>query len=122
VQDNRLVYEHNYFRTVTRIESAPLPAGDVTLGVDFDRVRRGPARVRLWAENDTIGEGIVERVSTMISSTGLDIGRSTAGVSDVFSAPFEFEGEIHQVEITTRRAVAAEDELAAEIRVALGTQ
>ncbi len=122
VQDNRLVYEHNYFRTVTKVVSDPLPNGDVTLGVDFDRVRRGPARVKLLAGDDVIGEGIVPKVSTMISSTGLDIGLSTAGVSDAFAAPFEFEGQIREVEITTRRAVSAEDELAAEIRVALGTQ
>ena len=122
VQDNRLVYEHNYFRTVTTISSTPLPTGDVTLGVDFDRVRRGPARVRLLADDEVIGEGIVPKISTMISSTGLDFGQSTAGVSDAFSAPFAFEGTIHSVEIATQRAMSADDELAAEIRVALGTQ
>ena len=122
VQDNRLVYEHNFFRNVTSITSEPLPDGDVTLGIDFDRVRRGPARVRLLAGDTVIGEGIVPRISTMISSTGLDFGCSTAGVSDAFAAPFAFEGSIHRVEIATQRAMSAEDEVAAEIRVALGTQ
>ena len=122
VQDNRLVYEHNYFREVTTVRSEPLPAGAITVGIDFDRVRRGPARVRLLADGAVVGEGVIPKVSTMISSTGLDIGQSTAGVSDAFDAPFAFDGRLHEVELTTQRAVSAEDELAAELRVALGTQ
>ncbi|MDG2114275.1 MAG: arylsulfatase [Actinomycetota bacterium] len=122
IKDNRLVYDHNYFGTHSVIRSAELPAGDVTLGIDFDRVRRGPARVRLWADDDLLGEGVVPEVSVMISSIGMDIGRNPSGISDDYVAPFDFGGEIHRVEVATVRALSEEDELAAEIRTALGTQ
>ncbi|MCP4083550.1 MAG: arylsulfatase [Actinomycetia bacterium] len=122
VKDNRLVYDHNYFGTHTTIRSDEIPAGDVILGVDFDRVRRGPARVRLWAGDDLIGEGVVPNVSVMISSIGMDVGRNPTGISDDYEAPFEFAGIINRLEIATVRSIPAEDEKAAEIRAALGSQ
>ena len=123
VQDNRLVYEHNYFGAPTRIVSeAELPVGDVALEIDFERVRKGPALVRLTANGVELGEGFVPDISTMISSIGMDVGRNPSGVSDAYSAPFAFSGTIHRIEIATTRALREEDERAAEIRVALGTQ
>lgn len=122
IKDNRLVYDHNYFGNHTTVRSDELPVGDVTLGIDFDRVRRGPARVRLWAGDDLLGEGIVPEVSVMISSIGMDIGRNPSGISDDYPTPFEFAGDIHRVEIATVRALTEEDEKAAEIRTAMGTQ
>ncbi|MDH3681362.1 MAG: arylsulfatase, partial [Acidimicrobiia bacterium] len=123
VQDNRLVYDHNYFADHTTITSdADLPGGAVTLGVDFDRIRRGPARVRLRAGDEVVGEGVVPEVSVMISSIGMDIGRNPSGSSDAYEAPFPFEGTIGRVEIATTKSLSDDDELAAEIRTALGTQ
>ena len=123
VLNNRLVYEHNYFNTRTIIASeGELPVGDVTLGVKFVRVKKGPAKVTLWVGNDQVADGVVPEVSTMISSLGMDIGRNLTGVSDAYKAPFKFAGDIHKIEIDTVRALRPEDELAAEIRVAMGTQ
>ena len=122
ILDNRLVYEHNYFTRHTIIRSEEVPVGDVTVGVDFERVRRGPARVRLYANDQLIGEGVVPNVSVMISSIGGDIGRNPTGISDEYEAPFVFQGQIHRVEIATVRAISEEDEIAAEIRTALGSQ
>ncbi|MGI9611718.1 MAG: arylsulfatase [Acidimicrobiales bacterium] len=121
--DNRLVYEHNYFGERTLVTSdIELPTGEITVGIDFDRVRRGPARVRLWFGEDLVGEGVVPDVSTMISSIGVDIGRNPAGVSDAYEAPFEFAGRIDELRINTIKALSDEEEEAAEIRLALGTQ
>ena len=92
------------------------------MGIDFDRVRRGPARVRLWFGEDLVGEGVVPDVSTMISSIGMDIGRNPAGVSDAYEPPFEFAGRIEELRIDTIKALSDEEEEAAEIRLALGTQ
>ena len=123
VLNNRLVYEHNYFNTRTIIASEDeLPVGDVTLGVKFVRVKKGPAKVTLLVGNDQVADGVVPEVSTMISSLGMDIGRNLTGVSHAYKAPFKFAGDIHKIEIDTVRALRPEDELAAEIRVAMGTQ
>ncbi|MGH1489268.1 MAG: arylsulfatase [Acidimicrobiales bacterium] len=122
IKDNRLVYNHNYFATHTTIRSAELPAGDVVLGVDLDRVSRGPARVRLYANDELIGEGTVPEVAVMLSSVGMDLGQNSTGLCDDYTAPFRFEGELRQINISTERALRPEDELAAEIQAALGTQ
>ncbi len=58
----------------------------------------------------------------MVSSIGLDIGRSTAGVSDGFVVPATFAGRIIRVEIDTERAMDADDEAALAWSAALGTQ
>ena len=123
----RLVYEHNYFGQRTTVTSeTEVPTGEVTVGVDFDRVRRGPARVRLVIdegdESTIVGEGVVPRISVMISSIGMDIGRNPTGVSEAYDPPFAFGGRIDEVRIATVRALSEEEELAAEIRTALGTQ
>ncbi len=122
VKDNRLVYDHNYFANHTLIRSEELPVGDLVLGVDFQRISRGPARVELFAGDRSIGGGVVPEVAVMLSSTGMDLGRNPTGISDEYAAPFAFEGELRQVEISTERALRPEDELAAEITQALGTQ
>ncbi|MCB0990686.1 MAG: arylsulfatase [Acidimicrobiales bacterium] len=123
VKDNRLVYDHNYFTHHAVIRSdEEVPVGDVVLGVELERVSRGPARVRLYADDRVIGEGVVPELSVMISSIGMDLGRNPTGVSDDYEAPFVFEGSLHKVEVSTKRALRPEDEMAAEIRTALGTQ
>ena len=117
------MYDHNSFTTHTVIRSDhPVPNGDVVLGIDQDRVSRGPARVRLLADDEVIGEGIIPNVPVMISSVGMDVGANPTGVSDAYEAPFEFTGQIRRIEIETERALRPDDEAAHEIRTALGTQ
>jgi hypothetical protein len=58
----------------------------------------------------------------MISSVGMDIGTNPTGVSEAYVAPFAFTGRIRRLDVTTERALRPEDELALEIRTALGTQ
>lgn len=123
LKDGHLVYDHNAFTTHTVIRSTkPVPAGAVVLGVDQDRVSRGPARIRLLIDDDVVGEGVVANVPVMISSIGMDIGANPTGVTDAYETPFEFTGHIRRIEIETERAMRPEDEAAIEIRTALGTQ
>ncbi len=123
VQDDLLVYDHNAFTTHTVIRSTrPVPEGPVTLGVEQQRVSRGPSRIRLWIDDDLVGEGFVVTMPVMISSVGMDIGMNPTGVSEAYVAPFAFNGRIRRLDVTTERALRPEDELALEIRTALGTQ
>ncbi len=123
LDDGYLVYEHNYFQNRTFVRSSHrVPAGDVTIGVQLERVRRGPARLRLFIDGQQVGEGYLPALSIMISSVGFDLGQNPSGVSDAYTAPSVFEGSIHRVEIDTQRWLSDEDEAAAEIRFALSTQ
>ncbi len=123
IQDGHLVYDHNYFTTHTVLRSPlPLPTSQMVVGVDQQRVKRGPAATRLWLGDELIAEGTIPNLSAMISSIGMDIGSNPTGVSEDYARPFTFEGTIERIEIDTERAMSPDDELALEIRTALGTQ
>ena len=123
VQDGHLVYDHNAYTNHTVIRSdTVVPAGSHVLVVEQQRVSKGPARVRLLIDDDPVGVGMIPHVPVMISSIGMDIGANPTGVTDAYDAPFEFDGLIRRIEIDTERALRPDDEAAAEIRTALGTQ
>jgi len=123
VQDGHLVYDHNAYTNHTVIRSdTVVPAGSHVLVVEQQRVSKGPARVRLLIDDDPVGVGMIPHVPVMISSIGMDIGANPTGVTDAYDAPFEFDGVIRRIEIDTERALRPDDEAAAEIRTALGTQ
>ncbi len=121
--DGHLVYDHNAFGDHTIVRSpGPVPAGQVVIEVRQERVKRGPARAMLAIDERPAGEAVIPLVPAMISSIGLDVGRSTAGVSDGFTGPATFAGRLIRVEIDTERAMDADDEAALAWSAALGTQ
>ena len=74
---------------------------------------------------EAIGEGRIPRLLVMLSSTGMDLGRSLAPVNDDYAAPFVYPGRIESVtfelaERTTPADRAAEAE--ARARAALTRQ
>ncbi len=123
IQDGHLVYEHNNFTVHTILRSPqPLPAGEVIIGVVQERVRRGPAATKLLVDDVLVATGAIPEVSVMISSMGMTFGSNPTGVSDSYAAPFPFAGVINRVVVETKRSLRPDDEAAAEIRAALGTQ
>ena len=122
-KDGQLIYDHNAFTEHTVITSSqPVPLGDVVISVSQQRVSKGPARVRLKINDETVGEGMVSNVPVMISSIGMDIGSNPTGVSEAFTAPFPFTGIIQRIDIETTRALRQDDEQAIELEQALRTQ
>lgn len=121
--DGHLAYDHNAFTKHTVIRSAaPLPSGELTIGLHQDRVKRGPGRARLLLGNTVIGEGMIPMVPLMISSVGIDIGTNPTGVSDAYIAPNRFGGAISRLEIDTQPAFNPDEEAALELRAAEGMQ
>ncbi|MGA0270844.1 MAG: hypothetical protein ACO3ME_11155 [Ilumatobacteraceae bacterium] len=78
--------------------------------------------MKLLIDGEPIGDGVVPDVPVMISSVGMDVGSNSTGVSDAYLAPFEFTGQIRKIDISTERALRPDDEAAAELRTAMGTQ
>ena len=123
LDDGVLVYEHNYFMNRTFVRSPfTVPAGDAVIGADLERISRGPGRLHLVIESERVATGVIPDLSVMISSVGFDIGCNRSGVSDAYRPPATFEGTFHRFEVDTRRWMSAEEETAAEIRAALGSQ
>lgn len=89
----------------------PLPAGDVTVRLDFeaDAAVMAPAgAVTLWFGDEQVGEGRLEHTVPIMYNaySGMDIGRDNGEVVDpVYAdrAPFAFGGTIHRVDIDVRQ-------------------
>ncbi len=118
VQNNHLVYERNTGFNVLRLESSkPLPAGDSTVQLQFDKVSTGLAVAKglfsegigfnrlsvlkgtatLLINGENSGELFIEQ-PFMVGWEGLDIGRDTGSpVSPHYQAPFAFAGKLDKV-------------------------
>ena len=67
----------------------------------------------LRVDGEVTGQGRIPRLLRILSSTGMDLGRSLAPVTEDYEAPFEYPGRIYSVvfELPERRT---EQERAAE--------
>jgi arylsulfatase len=120
VCDGRCVFDFNCFHDHSVIEATvPLEPGDRQLEIDVARQMNGSARVTMKIDGAVVGEGAIPRLLIIVSSLGMDIGRSIRPVSDAYAAPFAYPGLIRSVvfdvaplppefaHVTTRAEVAA---------------
>ena len=124
VQDGRLVFDYNFFHTHSQVRSAnTLPSGPCVAGVRVDRVAKS-GRATLFIDGVDAGSVDVPEMVAMVSSTGMDVGRSTAPVCHDYQPPFVFDGELRSVSFdiaSSRPPQARSDALTAE-RVTMGLQ
>ena len=124
VQDGRLVFDYNFFHTHSQVRSAiALPSGPCVAGVRVDRVAK-TGRATLFIDGVDAGSVDVPEMVAMVSSTGMDVGRSTAPVCHDYQPPFVFDGELRSVSFdiaSSRPPQARSDALTAE-RVTMGLQ
>jgi arylsulfatase len=124
VRDRRLVFDYNHFHAHTSVRSdRELPLGPCTVGVRMDRDGKA-GTATLLVDGAEAGSVRIPQMAAMVSSTGMDVGRSQAPVCADYAPPFVFEGRIRRVvfEIAARTGKAERrEELAAERRV-LGQQ
>jgi len=103
VKDNRLVYEYNFLgisRYIIRSD-ATLPAGAATLRFDFLKTGEFQGFVRLFANDEPIGEGEVPRTARIAGGLEpMDVGRDQhTPVSESYACPFAFSDKLHRVEV-----------------------
>ncbi len=102
IKDRRLHYEYSFVgQQVFKFESdQDVPAGHVTLGVEFTKIREDPKGVangsmKMYINDNLAAEG---RMKTQpgafgLAGTGLVVGRDgPEGVSEDYHAPFPFTG------------------------------
>ena len=93
-----LVFDYNAFHEYTRIIArAPLSSGAHEVHLTVDRAPDGSGQVSLAVDGREVGSGRIPRLLFMISSTGMDIGRSLSPVNGEYSAPFTYQGRIDKV-------------------------
>ena len=126
VKDGRLCFDYNAFHEHVLVRaSRPLAAGAQVVEVRVARGADRSADVTLLAGGEAIGAGRIPRLLVLLSSTGMDLGRSLAPVNDDYEAPFAYPGKIETVtfdvaESATRADKSAEAE--AKARAAMTRQ
>jgi hypothetical protein len=95
VQGGRCAFDFNAFHEHTLIVAdKPLAAGDRRVEVDVERQPDGSGKATLKIDGDAVGSGVIPRLLIIVSSLGMDIGRSMRPVSNAYEAPFAYPGLI----------------------------
>jgi arylsulfatase len=98
VKDGRLVFDYNYFHDHTRVVgAAPLAPGAHQIGGVVTRNAEGGASVALSVDGQVVASGEIPKLLFIVSSTGMDIGRSLSPIAHDYETPFAYPGRIAKV-------------------------
>jgi arylsulfatase A-like enzyme len=123
IKNGRLVFDYNEFHNHTRIESpAPLMPGARVIGLEAVRTADGGADVRLTMDGAVVAEGRIPRMLFLLSSTGMDLGRSLSPVTDDYQAPFAYAGRIAKVVFQLPTLAPPRGEVKAQVRAEMTRQ
>ena len=98
VTDGRIAFDYNAFHAHTKlVASEPLAPGSRRVELSVKRLESGGGRAEILVDGRTLAEAEIPRLLFIISSTGMDLGRSLAPVNDDYQAPFVYPGRIREV-------------------------
>jgi len=98
LQNGRPVFDHNAFHDHTIVRGdREIGPGRHQLEVEVARQPNGSGAVTLRLDGEAVGSGVIPRLLIMISSLGMDFGRSPRPVSPDYAPPFVYPGTIHSV-------------------------
>ena len=122
VKDARLVMDYNDFHNHTRAEDkAPLPPGPHEIELKVERLADGGGNLSLSVDGGVVAEAHAPRLLFILSSTGMDLGRSLSPVSHDYTAPFTYPGVINKVVFETPQS-APRGEVRAQVRAEMVRQ
>ncbi len=125
IRQGAVHFDYNCFHEHTMIKAQqPLASGPHKLEVKIERLDRMAARVVLTIDSAIAGEGKIATLLRMLSSTGMDLGRSLSPVNSDYTAPFAYPGRIRSVvfEVPAAQEREAAAEAAAQARAAMTRQ
>ena len=98
VQGGCLHFDYNCFHDHTRADaSVPIAPGEHRLTLDIARLPEGGADVTLSVDAVVVAQAHIPKLLFVLSSIGMDLGRSLSPVNDDYQAPFNYPGRIHRV-------------------------
>ena len=122
IKDGRVQFDYNCFHVHTHVAGAQqLAPGDHRIEVAVVRRGDGGGDVSLLVDGASVAEGAIGRLLFLISSTGMDLGRSASPVNDDYVAPFAYRGAIRTVTFDLP-SIKQFGEVVAQIRVAESQQ
>ncbi len=100
IKDNKLVFDYNLFSDHHIVRSNRLlPTGEFTPEVKLEQKGK-KSSIILSIDGQECGNISIPPMARVLSTTGTDIGRDLlSAVSPEYEVPFEFKGEIKQVNI-----------------------
>ena len=122
VKDGRLVFDYNDFHRHTQaVSSKVLEAGAHKITLKVERLGNGGADIALEVDDRLVAKQDLPKLLFMISSTGMDIGRSLAPVNHDYVAPFVYPGRIDKVVFEIPNAMTR-GEVKAQVRAEMTRQ
>jgi arylsulfatase len=98
VSGGKLHFDYNAFHEHTHLTaSKPLTPGRHSIELVVERDEAGGADLALSVDGEQVAAGKLPRMLAMLSSIGMDIGRSLAPVCEGYAAPFIYGGKIDTV-------------------------
>ncbi len=126
VRDGHVCFDYNAFHEHTLVRATrALEAGRRRVELRVARAADRSADVTLLADGERIGAGRISRLLVLLSSTGMDLGRSLAPVNDDYEAPFAYPGRIETVTFDLAESATSADKTAeaeAKARAAMTRQ
>lgn len=115
-------FDYNSFHDHMLIAGkAALSAGDHAIEVRVTRRGDGGGDAVLSVDGAVVAEGVIPRMLFLISSTGMDLGRSLSPVNGDYHEPFAYPGTIRRVVFEIPRDQRA-GEVRAQVRAAEAQQ
>ena len=122
VKGGRVVFDYNDFHRHTQlVADAPLTSGAHEIELKVTRLEGGAGQATLAIDGRIAAERRIERLLFIISSTGMDLGRSLAPVNDDYEGPFLYPGVIDEVTFEVPPA-APPGEVRAQVRAEMVRQ
>ena len=122
VKNGQLTFDYNEFHAHTRLTAAePLSPGDHEIILRVTRGGDGGAEAVLSVDGVTVAEGRIPRLLFMLSTLGMDLGRSATPVNADYAAPFVYGGALKTVTFDIP-GLAAMGEMMAQVRAEMTRQ
>ncbi len=121
-QHGRLHFDYNCFHQHTRASATtPLVPGPHRITLQITRAPDGSAGVLLEVDSVALASAKIPKLLFMVSSIGMDLGRSLSPVNNDYQAPFTYMGHIGRVVFELDDKLPA-GEIKARIRAELTRQ
>lgn len=98
IRQGRLHFDYNCFHDHTSVSaSEKLSSGKREVGALIERQEDGSGKVTLTVDGKDVGETRIPQLLLLISSLGMDLGRSLSPVCEDYAPPFIYPGRITRV-------------------------
>ena len=98
VYQGRLHFDYNCFHDHNRaVAEKPLTPGGHVVVLDVVRKEDGSADVSLALDDAVVATTRIPKLLFVLSSLGMDLGRSSAPINDDYQSPFVYPGQLRRV-------------------------